>query len=46
MLPNSSCTIAPQRIICAPTECCVQPSAYRIVIARVGVAVEAIMSQI
>ena len=46
MLPSRSCTIAPQRIICAPTECCVQPSAYMIVIARVGVAVVPIISQI
>ena len=45
MLPSSSCTIAPVRIICEPIECCVQPSAYMMVIARVGVAVEAIISQ-
>ena len=46
MFPSSSCTIAAQRIICEPTVCCVQPSAYMIVIARVGVAVEPIISQI
>jgi len=46
MLPSKSCTIAPARIICVPTECCVHPSAYMIVAARVGVAVEASISQI
>ena len=38
--------MAPWRIICDPTECCVQPSAYMIVMARVGVAVDAMISQI
>ncbi len=38
--------MAPWRIIWDPTECWVQPSAYMMVIARVGVAVEAIVSQI
>ena len=45
MLPSSSCTIAPVRMICEPMECCVQPSAYRMVAARFLVAVEASMSQ-
>ncbi len=44
MLPSSSCTIAPVRMICEPMECCVQPSAYRIVAARLVVAVDASMS--
>jgi hypothetical protein len=44
MLPSSSCTIAPVRRICAPIECCVQPSAYRMVMARPGTAVLAIFS--
>jgi hypothetical protein len=44
ILPSSSCTIAPARIICEPTECWVQPSAYSTVIARVGDEVEAISS--
>ena len=46
MLPSSSCTMAPVRIICEPTECWVQPSAYMMVMARSGAAVEAIRSQI
>ena len=37
--------MAPVRIICEPIECCVQPSAYMMVIARVAVAVDAIKSQ-
>ena len=41
LTPSSSCTIAPVRMICEPVECCVQPSAYMIVAARVGLAVEA-----
>ncbi len=45
ILPSRSCTIAPVRIICEPIECWVQPSAYMMVIARVGVAVVAIISQ-
>ena len=38
MLPSSSWTIAPVRIICAPTECWVQPQAYMMVsdLARLG----------
>src|SRR3989440_10580605 len=44
MLPSSSCIIAPQRIICEPTECCVHPRAYMMVMARVGVEVEPIIS--
>jgi len=36
MLPSSSCTMAPVRRICAPMECCVQPSAYMMVAARPG----------
>ena len=38
MLPQSSCTIAAVRMICEPCECCVQPSAYRIVITLSGAA--------
>jgi hypothetical protein len=45
MLPSSSCTIAPVRIIWEPCECCVQPSAYMIVITRSVAEVEAIISQ-
>ena len=45
ILPSSSCMIAAVRIICEPTECCVQPSAYMIVITRLGGADEAIISQ-
>ncbi|KAG0739003.1 hypothetical protein G6F24_017465 [Rhizopus arrhizus] len=45
MLPSSSCTMVPARTFCAPTECCVQPSAYRMVIALSLPAVDAIMSQ-
>lgn len=44
MLPSSNCTIAPVRIICAPTEWCVQPSAYSTVPARPGTAVVASIS--
>ena len=44
MLPSSSWIIAIVRMFCEPTECCVQPSAYRIVITRAGVAVEPIKS--
>ena len=45
MLPSSSCTMAPVRMICEPIECCVQPSAYRMVAARSVVAVDASISQ-
>jgi hypothetical protein len=44
MLPSNSWIIAIVRMFCEPTECCVQPSAYRIVITRCGVAVDPIMS--
>jgi hypothetical protein len=46
MFPSSSCMIAAVRIISDPWLCWVQPSAYMIVIARFGTAVEEIMSQI
>jgi hypothetical protein len=38
--------IAAVRIISDPVLCCVQPSAYMIVIARLGAAVDPIISQI
>ena len=38
--------MVPARTFCAPIECCVQPSAYRMVIALSLPAVDAIMSQI
>ena len=41
ILPSNSCTMAPVRMVCAPVEWCVQPSAYRMVPARPGTAVEA-----
>lgn len=41
MLPHSSCTMAAQRRICAPVECCVQPSACMMVAARPATAVDA-----
>lgn len=44
MLPSSSCTIAPVRMICAPIEWWVQPSAYSTVPARPGTAVLASIS--
>jgi hypothetical protein len=44
MLPSSSCTMAPVRIICEPWLCCVQPSAYMMVIVRVGTLVLAMYS--
>ncbi len=44
MLPRSSCIIAPARIIWVPTECCVQPKAYITVMARLGGAVEPMIS--
>ena len=46
MLPSSSWTIAIVRMFCAPTECCVQPSANRLVIALSGAEVEAKSAQI
>ncbi|MNT43548.1 hypothetical protein D3C72_1800280 [compost metagenome] len=45
MLPNSSCTMAPVRIICEPTECWVQPRAYMMVMTRVGSDVSATRPQ-
>ncbi|MNZ92662.1 hypothetical protein D3C78_1116940 [compost metagenome] len=45
MLPSSSCTMAPVRIICEPTVCWVQPRAYMMVIALPGCAVSAMASQ-
>ena len=44
MLPSSNCTIAPVRIICEPTECCVQPSAYMMVMVLSAAEVSAIVS--
>ncbi|MCY1344643.1 hypothetical protein D9M69_306830 [compost metagenome] len=38
--------MAPVRIICEPTECWVQPSAYMMVIALPGAEVSAISAQI
>ncbi len=38
--------MAAVRIICEPCECCVQPSAYRMVITRLGAEHSAIISQI
>ena len=46
MLPSSSCTIAIVRMFCEPTECCVQPSANRLVSALSGAEHEANSSQI
>jgi hypothetical protein len=45
MLPSSSCMMAAVRIICEPTLCCVQPSAYMMVMALPGTAVPEIISQ-
>ena len=45
MLPSSSWMIAMQRMFCEPTECSVQPSAYRLVIVLSGAAVPAMYSQ-
>ena len=45
MLPSSSWTIAPVRIICAPTECWVQPRAYMMVMTLPGLEVSAISAQ-
>ncbi len=39
-LPSTSCSVAAARIICTPTECCVQPSAYMMVPQRAAVPVE------
>ena len=39
MLPSRSWIIAIVRMFCEPTECCVQPSAYRIVMTRPAVDV-------
>ncbi|MNL87648.1 hypothetical protein D3C87_2168920 [compost metagenome] len=36
--------MAPVRMICEPMECCVQPSAYSTVAARLGLAVDASIS--
>ena len=44
MLPSSSWIMAMARMFCEPTECCVQPSAYRMVMTRSGVLVPAISS--
>ena len=44
MLPSSNCTMAPQRIICEPTECWVQPRAYMMVITLSGREVSEIAS--
>ncbi len=41
MLPQSNWIIAAVRMFCDPLECCVQPSAYMIVIARSPLAVSA-----
>ena len=45
MLPQSSWIIAAVRMFCEPWLCCVQPSAYMIVIERSPLAVEAAHSQ-
>ena len=34
MLPSSSWMIAPARMYCAPTECCVQPTLYTSAVVR------------
>ncbi len=34
MLPSSSWTIAPERMYCAPTLCCVQPTLYTSAVVR------------
>ncbi len=44
MLPSSNWIIAMQRMFCEPTECSVQPSAYRLVITLSLTAVEAMYS--
>ena len=41
MLPSSSWIIAMVRMFCAPTVCCVQPSAYRNVVVLSAALVEA-----
>jgi hypothetical protein len=41
MLPSSSWIIAMVRMFCAPTVCCVQPSAYRKVVVLSAALVEA-----
>ncbi len=45
MLPSSSCTMAPVRIICEPVECWVQPRAYMMVMTLPGAEVSAMVSQ-
>ena len=45
MLPSSSWIIAIVRMFCEPFECCVQPSAYMLVIALSVAAVSAIQAQ-
>ncbi|MCY1350408.1 hypothetical protein D9M71_257490 [compost metagenome] len=45
MLPSSSCTMAPVRIICEPTECWVQPRAYMTVMVLRGSEVSAMSPQ-
>ncbi len=46
MFPSSSWMQAMARMFCDPTECCVQPSAYRLVMVRPGTLVVAMVSQI
>ena len=45
MLPSSSWIMAIVRMICDPVECCVQPSAYMMVMTLSGADVSAISSQ-
>ena len=45
MLPSKSWIMAMVRMFCDPTECCVQPSAYRIVITLFGAEVPAMCWQ-
>jgi len=45
ILPSSSWTIAIVRMFCEPFECCVQPSAYMLVMALSGAEVSAIHCQ-
>ncbi len=46
MLPSSSWIIAAERMFCDPLECCVQPSAYMMVMVRSPLPVEPINSTI
>jgi hypothetical protein len=45
MLPSRVWMMAMVRMFCEPTECCVQPSAYRMVMVLLAAAVSAMYSQ-